>query len=528
MFWLFLVLVTGATAEPLRTCEPIRIDLCSGLGYNMTGMPNLGGNDQQHEADYTLKSFSPLIQYGCSSQLKLFLCSVYVPMCTEKVANPIGPCRGLCESVRSRCYPVLRGFGFPWPEALNCSRFPVENNHEHMCMEGPKDKGIDVTASVDPAVQKFNCAPQFTRNEFGGCVPTCEANSLFEEHEKRFAEVWVSLWALICFVTSFGSGLTLIIGGGRARAPPLVSMALCYCLISIGWALRMFSGRMTGGCQNGEGLDNVNCSFVFLLIYYFGMASKAWWGCLCAWWVARVGLQWTTEKMRSLETILHVCAWGFPAGQTVVALVRRDVDADDLTGTCYVGNKNSDTLLSLVLIPDIAYFAVGIILLIFGCICVIRRPAQSAAAPLTAAAPRKESDFLGAICTLYAIPTFCVMATVYYEYNERYLWVSGRAKPALWAFLIRYLMSLFVGVSTVFWIWSFKTITAWRSVLKKLGPKQQPPLKVPTLPVLRYVPPPQNSVSGTLSTGSRHSIRAHPHRKPRLHHLKGPGGETII
>lgn len=36
--------------------------------------------------------------------------------------------------------------------------------------------------------------------------------------------------------------------------------------------------------------------------------------------------------MRSLETILHVCAWGFPAGQTVVALVRRDVDADDLTG----------------------------------------------------------------------------------------------------------------------------------------------------------------------------------------------------
>lgn len=187
--WVILVLFPGIFAEPLRTCEPIRIDLCSGLGYNMTGMPNLGGNDQQHEADYTLKSFSPLIQYGCSSQLKLFLCSVYVPMCTEKVANPIGPCRGLCESVRSRCYPVLRGFGFPWPEALNCSRFPVENNHEHMCMEGPKDKGIDVTAPVDPAVQKFNCAPQFTRNEFGGCVPTCDTNSMFEEHEKRFAEV---------------------------------------------------------------------------------------------------------------------------------------------------------------------------------------------------------------------------------------------------------------------------------------------------------------------------------------------------
>lgn len=198
------------------------------------------------------------------------------------------------------------------------------------------------------------------------------------------------------------------------------------------------------------------------------------------------------------------------------------------SGTCYVGNKNLDTLLTLVLIPEIAYFAVGFILLVFGCICVSKRPAQSAAAPLTAATPRKESDFLGAICALYAIPTFCVMATVYYEYNERELWISGRAKPSLWAFLTRYLMSLFVGVSTVFWIFSIRTVTAWRSVVKRFGPKQQLPMKVPTMPVLRYAPAPQNSMSSNLSNGSRHSIRAHPHRKPRLHHMKGPGGETII
>lgn len=103
-----LVLTENSAGEPLRTCEPIGVELCMGLGYNMTGMPNLGGNDAQQDADYSLKSFTPLIQYGCSQQLKLFLCSVYVPMCTEKVANPIGPCRGLCESVRSRCYPVLQ------------------------------------------------------------------------------------------------------------------------------------------------------------------------------------------------------------------------------------------------------------------------------------------------------------------------------------------------------------------------------------------------------------------------------------
>lgn len=105
--------INGVNSEPaLRTCEPIKIEVCSGLGYNLTGMPNLGGNELQQEADYTLKTFAPLIQYGCSSQLKLFLCSVYVPMCTEKVPNPIGPCRNLCENVRSRCFPVLQGFVF--------------------------------------------------------------------------------------------------------------------------------------------------------------------------------------------------------------------------------------------------------------------------------------------------------------------------------------------------------------------------------------------------------------------------------
>lgn len=202
----------GSLEPLLRTCEPIRVELCTGLGYNVTGMPNLGGNELQQDADYTLKTFSPLIQYGCSSQLKLFLCSVYVPMCTEKVANPIGPCRGLCENVRSRCYPVLQGFGFPWPDALNCSRFPEENNHEHMCMEGPKDIGIDVTAPVLPAIQTFECPPNhIKRDPLGNCVRVCDTEFWFDSAEKKFAEVIIVNCSIInCYSKCVGIKMRVV------------------------------------------------------------------------------------------------------------------------------------------------------------------------------------------------------------------------------------------------------------------------------------------------------------------------------
>lgn len=53
---------------------------------------------------------------------------------------------------------------------------------------------------------------------------------------------------------------------------------------------------------------------------------------MCACWFAKAGLSLTPEKLKNLGSFLHVAAWGLPAAQTVVALVRRDVDSDSLTG----------------------------------------------------------------------------------------------------------------------------------------------------------------------------------------------------
>lgn len=299
---------------PFRQCELIRIDMCRGIGYNETSMPNLVGHELQTDVDYTLQTFAPLIEYDCSSQLKLFLCAAYVPMCTPKApVHSIGPCRSLCESVRIRCHPVLQGFGFPWPPALDCDRFPRENNHETMCMEGPGETHLLPMQEHDlysqnmsqnlpkmpldcSALAKSHLYVKLHRS--GRCAPLCEADILFTPSEKHLSEIWVSTWAYAALGLACVATLCLLLLGGddrRGRADNagakwsrlLSPLLWCHNMITIGWTVRFIVGRTATACGTDpqapnellltvDGLSNAACASVFLLRYYFGMAACAW------------------------------------------------------------------------------------------------------------------------------------------------------------------------------------------------------------------------------------------------------------
>ena len=508
----------------VRDCEPIKIEMCRGLGYNVTGMPNLVGHENQKEAELQLQTFTPLIQYGCSSQLKFFLCSVYVPMCTEKVVQTIGPCRPICENVRRRCQPVLQEFGFSWPAALNCSKFPIMNNHEHMCMEGPdadesdtdglntkgtfsrpyyptvtKGKPKPQTPIPNERVVHLQSCPKYNNhdkyvfiNRTERCALLCGEDDLFDSGDKYFADIWMSVWAGLCFVSTLFTVLTFLIDASRFRYPerPIVVLALCYNIISIGYIVRLIAGRDAIACdtdsQSGirmliqEGLDNTDCAIVFLLLYFFGTASSIWWVVLTLTWFLSAGLKWGHEAIQRHSSYFHLAAWAIPAVKTIVILVMRNVDADELISMCFVGNQSSETLMAFVIAPHIVYLAIGTSFLIAGFIALFRIRKHVRQDGLKTDKLEVLMVRIGIFSVLYTVPATCVIACYVYEYVNRQGWhLPGTDNhPSMVIFMLKIFMSLVVGITSGMWIWSSKTINSWRNFLSRLcgsGPERKTP-----------------------------------------------------
>ncbi|GFS09269.1 frizzled-4 [Elysia marginata] len=561
-FTALLGLVDAQGTESVRTCQPIRYESCKGLGYNVTGMPNLVDHLTEADARLQLQTFQPLIQYECSSRLNFFLCSVYLPMCTEKVKTPIGPCRPLCEGVRALCEPVLQTFGYPWPSLLNCSKFPPENNQKHMCMDGPQVelrktvKGIvnrkkpfpgshppplfpprpnihgpehtTIAASVrqpnnpnkippggynfpplsrpglpDSSVYSTNLPRQnwepcrqlgyyqfykYTYiNRTARCALMCHEHDAFSADNKQFAHVWMSVWAIICFISTLFTVLTFLLDARRFQYPerPIVLMATCYNIYSIAYLVRLIAGREDIACDlesqsnlnvlTQEGLENTDCAIVFLLLYFFGSASALWWLVLSVTWFMAAGLGWGHEAIQAQSSYFHLVAWAIPAIKTIIILVMRDVDADELTGTCFVGNQKTSTLMGFAIAPHAVYLIIGTGFLAAGFISRYRsgrggastksysartmdksqqqhlqphnnqlhqQQHQPAITPLstssgcTSSLPgRSEDKFLllriGLFSLLYTVPAACVLGCLLYEYLVRDSWYKGDPLPKM-------------------------------------------------------------------------------------------------
>uniref|UniRef100_A0A0N5AF24 Frizzled-4 n=1 Tax=Syphacia muris TaxID=451379 RepID=A0A0N5AF24_9BILA len=328
----------------------IRIDNCR--------FPNLANDETSFEANAAYATFEPLIASNCSSQLKFFLCSVYFPMCTDKVPNAIGPCRPLCEHVRLRCIPLLEQIGFPWPLIMNCDNFPPENNQDSMCMKGPPTDEPDESDVKLPLLHINQCSQtkHVYMNRTGKCIPLCnstQGRKLLQE-DRDYATTALFVMSTICVVLTL---LCILLYCPRRRCLdtlPEISLFFCTASFAVSSVVYLVSLHYQDqvtipvSCMEYAnklvfvvtGLQHMPCTIAAILLYYFGTTGRLWWFILCCTWN-----KFTLKREQDTvnDTFLlhaHMFAWGAPLAIIIIALMAQSVHADPLSGLCLVGGGN--------------------------------------------------------------------------------------------------------------------------------------------------------------------------------------------
>ena len=561
----------GETAKESR-CKEITIPMCRGIGYNNTSMPNQFNHDTQEEAGLEVHQFWPLVEILCSPDLKFFLCSVYAPICIDDYDKPLPACRSVCERAKAGCAPIMHQYGFEWPERMNCSKLPEYGDSEHLCMDksngsAPERKATKMSTSLDKECEGKNsrycpktahdacqCSckvplvkpdavyrlagrnnnQSFSVGPVADCALPCHA-VYFSSDERTFAGVWVTTWAVLCGVSTLTTITTFLIDMDRFKYPerPIIFLSGCYFMVSLGYVIRLAAGHDNVACDGTMIIYNNHmvrqnphdaglCNTVFLLVYFFGMASSIWWVVLAFTWFLAAGLKWGNEAIAGYSTWFHLAAWLIPTVQSIAVLMTAAVDGDAVAGICYVGNQDITNLRGFVLAPLFLYLLLGSCFLLAGFVSlfrirnVIKQQGRTKTEKL-----EKLMIRIGVFSVLYTVPATIVIGCYFYEQLYTHRWQEALVcpcsphrgeRPDFSVLMLRYFMTLVVGITAGFWIWSGKTLGSWRRFYRRLCPAAHGhtydyptrPIKQSAAPSCGSFPPPPLSAQGTAASVASH------------------------
>ncbi|XP_028998765.2 atrial natriuretic peptide-converting enzyme isoform X2 [Betta splendens] len=147
----------GRNSSTCTRCEPISLELCMNLPYNLTIFPNYLGHQSQRESSVSWESslFPALVQTGCYQYLMFYACTLLVPKCDPLSLQRVPPCRSLCRSAKEKCESVLGIVGLQWPEDSDCGQFPEDGGNVSCLLPEP---GVD------------ECSPSHFKCRSGRCV----------------------------------------------------------------------------------------------------------------------------------------------------------------------------------------------------------------------------------------------------------------------------------------------------------------------------------------------------------------------
>ncbi|XP_056145584.1 frizzled-5 [Lampris incognitus] len=488
--------------------------MCKGIGYNLTYMPNQLNHDTQEEVGLEVHQFWPLVRIHCSPDLLFFLCSMYTPICLLDYKKPLPPCRSVCERAKRGCSPLMSQYGFEWPERMNCEQLP-QLGDETLCMDEnnsdtttfsppfpkPTPKGRTRPSSPPQCDRECRCQDPlipvkseyytlYSRIQTGplsNCAQPCHL-PYFSADEQAFINFWVGLWSVLCFISTFTTVATFFIDMERFKYPerPIIFLSTCYLFVSLGYIIRLVAGHEQVACSSSGSIGSEQlhilydttgpalCTLVFLLIYFFGMASSIWWVVLSFTWFLAAGMKWGSEAIEGYSQYFHLAAWLIPSAKSIAVLALSSVDGDPVAGICYVGNQNLENLRGFVLAPLVVYLFTGSLFLLAGFVSLFRIRSVIKQGGTKTDKLERLMIRIGLFTVLYTVPATIVVACLVYEQHYRPGWEQALAcscvlehrrlgmGPDYAVFMLKYFMCLVVGITSGVWIWSGKTVVSWR------------------------------------------------------------------
>ena len=351
--------------------------------------------------------------------------------------------------------------------------------------------------------------PDYTEYELGddrACGIPCEGLYFTETERNKVAPAFVLVLSIFCVMSTVFSVTTFLIDRLRFHYPerPIVFLCLCYLVVAIVFIVGTVSklasdnGSTSFACSGGDrsfvfqklpfkGGDDVSykagsCVTTFVFLYFFQMAAAVWWVILTLTWFLAATFKWGEEAIERFWMFYHAVGWGLPGIQVIFVMSLRLVDGDQLTGVCSVGNFNRTALGVFVFMPMAIYLLTGMVFLVIGFSALLNIRIQVKRDVQKAQKLGKLIMRIGVFSFLYIVPNFIVILLNIYELVGQDTWeeeqvrnpechdsrLEGCSKPQFAAFFLKYLMMLIVGITSCFWVFSMKTIVAWRKFISDI------------------------------------------------------------
>lgn len=351
--------------------------------------------------------------------------------------------------------------------------------------------------------------PDYTEYELGdhaACGIPCGGLYFTETERNKVAPAFVLVLSIFCVISTVFSVTTFLIDRLRFHYPerPIVFLCLCYLAIAIVYIVGTVSklasdnGSTSFACSGGNrsyvfqklpfkageevSFKAGSCVTTFVFLYFFQMAAAVWWVILTLTWFLAATFKWGEEAIERFWMFYHGVGWGLPGIQVIFVMSLRLVDGDQLTGVCSVGNFNRTALGVFVFMPMAIYLLTGMVFLVIGFSALLNIRIQVKRDIQKAQKLGKLIMRIGVFSFLYIVPNFIVILLYIYELVGQDTWeeeqvknsacynsdVDGCNKPQFAAFFLKYLMMLIVGITSCFWVFSMKTIVAWRKFINDI------------------------------------------------------------